>query len=51
MTLKIVFVVAAALLDSDNRVLLAQRPAGKSMAGLWNSLAASWRPMKRQKPR
>ncbi len=31
----IVLVSAVALLDSDNRVLLAQRPEGKSMAGLW----------------
>lgn len=30
-----VLVVACALVDPDNRVLLAQRPAGKSMAGLW----------------
>ena len=30
-----VLVVAAALVDADNRVLLAQRPPGKSMAGLW----------------
>ncbi len=29
------FVVAAALVDIDGRVLLAQRPEGKSMAGLW----------------
>jgi 8-oxo-dGTP diphosphatase len=28
-------VVAVALIDADGRVLLAQRPAGKSMAGLW----------------
>lgn len=28
-------VVAAAILDADNRVLLAQRPEGKQMAGLW----------------
>ena len=28
-------VAAAALIDIDGRVLLAQRPAGKSMAGLW----------------
>ena len=33
--LPIVPVSAVALLDADNRVLLAQRPAGKSMAGLW----------------
>ncbi len=28
-------VVAAALVDRDGRVLLAQRPEGKTMAGLW----------------
>jgi 8-oxo-dGTP diphosphatase len=28
-------VVCAALIDGDGRVLLAQRPAGKPMAGLW----------------
>ena len=28
-------VVAAALVDPDNRVLIAKRPLGKSMAGLW----------------
>ena len=32
---KLVLVVAAALIDVDGRVLLAQRPAGRSMAGLW----------------
>jgi len=31
----ILLVAAAALVDRDNRVLIAQRPAGKSMAGLW----------------
>jgi 8-oxo-dGTP diphosphatase len=30
-----VFVVAVALIDRDGRVLIAQRPEGKSMAGLW----------------
>jgi 8-oxo-dGTP diphosphatase len=29
------FVVAAALIDADGRVLLAQRPEGKALAGLW----------------
>lgn len=29
------FVVAAALIDADNRVLLAKRPEGKQLAGLW----------------
>ena len=28
-------VVAVALIDADGRVLLAQRPEGKAMAGLW----------------
>ncbi|MCB1490320.1 MAG: (deoxy)nucleoside triphosphate pyrophosphohydrolase [Rhodobiaceae bacterium] len=31
----IVLVTACALLDMDNRVLIAQRPEGKSLAGLW----------------
>src|ERR1043165_3595376 len=31
----LVLVVAAALVDSDGRVLIAQRPGGRSMAGLW----------------
>ena len=31
----IVLVVAVALIDKQRRVLLAQRPAGKKMAGLW----------------
>ena len=30
-----VLVTAVALIDADGRVLLAQRPEGKSMAGLW----------------
>lgn len=33
--MRIVLVAAAALVDVDNRVLIAQRPVGKSMAGLW----------------
>lgn len=33
--LPIVLVVAVALVDADGRVLIAQRPEGKSMAGLW----------------
>ena len=33
--LPIVLVSAVALLDADARILLAQRPPGKSMAGLW----------------
>lgn len=33
--MNVVLVVAVALIDPDGRVLLAQRPEGKSMAGLW----------------
>lgn len=33
--LSIVLVSAAALIDGQGRILLAQRPEGKSMAGLW----------------
>jgi 8-oxo-dGTP diphosphatase len=32
---KLVLVAACALVDPDVRVLIAQRPAGKPMAGLW----------------
>lgn len=33
--MKLVLVVACALVDADRRVLIAQRPEGKSLAGLW----------------
>ena len=33
--MKIILVSAVALIDPDGRVLLAQRPESKSMAGLW----------------
>ena len=33
--MKTVLVSAVALIDAEGRVLLAQRPPGKSMAGLW----------------
>ncbi len=33
--MKLVLVSAVALIDADGRVLLAQRPPGKSLAGLW----------------
>jgi 8-oxo-dGTP diphosphatase len=32
---KVVVVIACVLVDGDGRVLLAQRPAGRAMAGLW----------------
>ncbi len=33
--MKLTLVVACALVDADNRVLIAQRPADKAMPGLW----------------
>ena len=33
--MKLLLVVAVALVDSDGRVLIAQRPEGKQLAGLW----------------
>jgi 8-oxo-dGTP diphosphatase len=34
-TLRMLLVVACALIDADNRVLIAQRPRGKQFADLW----------------
>ena len=33
--IKLTLVVACALIDPDKRVLIAQRPEGKTLAGLW----------------
>ena len=33
--MKLLLVTAVALIDADGRILLAQRPKGKSLAGLW----------------
>jgi 8-oxo-dGTP diphosphatase len=33
--IKLTLVVACALVDADRRVLIAQRPEGKALAGLW----------------
>jgi 8-oxo-dGTP diphosphatase len=35
LSVKVVLVAACALIDLDGRVLIAQRPEGKTMAGLW----------------
>ena len=32
---RLLVVVACALIDADGRILIAERPAGKSLAGLW----------------
>jgi len=34
-SVRLVLVAACALIDPDGRVLIARRPAGKAMAGLW----------------
>ncbi len=33
--LRLLLVVAVALVDADGRVLVSERPAGKQLAGLW----------------
>src|ERR1700736_1960770 len=33
--INLILVVACALVDADRRVLIAQRPEGKTLAGLW----------------
>ena len=35
MSVQVSLVAACALVDADGRVLIAERPAGKAMAGLW----------------
>ena len=35
MSVKVVLVVACALIDPDGRVLIAERPPGRPMSGLW----------------
>ena len=42
--MKTVLVSAVALIDLDGRVLLGQRPEGKSMAGLWEFLGGKVEP-------
>ncbi|CAH1661889.1 (deoxy)nucleoside triphosphate pyrophosphohydrolase [Chelatococcus asaccharovorans] len=35
MSVKLTLVAACALVDADGRILIAQRPPGKALAGLW----------------
>jgi 8-oxo-dGTP diphosphatase len=47
---RIVLVVACALIDADGRVLLAQRPQGKQLAGLWEFPGGKLEPDERPEP-
>ena len=42
MSAKLLIVAACALIDADGRVLIAERPPGKSMADLKNALPKTW---------
>lgn len=48
--MKLLIVVACALIDADNRVLVAQRPEGKAMAGLWEFPGGKLEPNERPEP-
>jgi 8-oxo-dGTP diphosphatase len=45
--IKLTLVVACALIDADNRVLIAQRPEGKQLAGLWEFPGGKFEPGER----
>ena len=48
--MKLTLVVACALIDADNRVLIAQRPKGKQLAGLWEFPGGKLEPGERPEP-
>ena len=48
--MKLLLVVACALVDSDNRVLVTQRPEGKALAGLWEFPGGKLEPGERPEP-
>ncbi|MBS4002441.1 MAG: (deoxy)nucleoside triphosphate pyrophosphohydrolase [Afipia sp.] len=48
--IKLVLVVACALIDTDSRVLIAQRPEGKTLAGLWEFPGGKLEPGERPEP-
>ena len=48
--LKLTLVVACALVDADKRVLIAQRPEGKTLAGLWEFPGGKLEPGERPEP-
>lgn len=45
--MKLLLVAACALVDADGRVLLAQRPQGKQLAGLWEFPGGKFEPGER----
>jgi len=47
MAVKLVLVAACALIDTDGRVLIAQRPEGKAMGGLWEFPGGKFEPGER----
>ena len=47
MSVRLVLVAACALIDPDGRVLIAQRPPGKPMAGLWEFPGGKVEPVER----
>jgi len=48
--MKLTLVVACALIDADNRVLIAQRPEGKQLAGLWEFPGGKLEPGEQPEP-
>jgi 8-oxo-dGTP diphosphatase len=48
--LKLLLVVACALIDPDNRILVTQRPEGKALAGLWEFPGGKLEPGERPEP-
>jgi 8-oxo-dGTP diphosphatase len=44
---RLLLVVAAALIDADGRVLIAQRPEGRTLAGLWEFPGGKLEPAER----
>ena len=48
---RILLVAACALVDADGRVLLAQRPEGKPLAGLWEFPGGKVEPARRRRKR
>ena len=46
----IVLVAAVALVDADGRVLIAKRPEGKAMAGMWEFPGGKVEPGERPEP-